>query len=114
MALNQLFQGTTGVLQIAGSLSGVPYAGAVATLMTGIVQTANKVQVYRVSRASCCLCIGLTNLQDKCDRLTTKTNLLLSTLQDQSDRLVGTELQEAVDQVKMYVNLPIGNWPSSE
>jgi hypothetical protein len=50
MALNQLLLCTLGVLQITGSLGGVPYTGAVATLMTGIIQTVKKIQVYRVSR----------------------------------------------------------------
>lgn len=42
-------QGATGALQIAGSLSGVPYAGAVATLAAGIIETTQRVQVHKVN-----------------------------------------------------------------
>lgn len=45
--------------------------------------------------------------QDKCELLKTKMDLLHSTLQGQSDRLVGTEIQEAVDQIKKYVNFTL-------
>jgi hypothetical protein len=75
--------GATGALQIAGNFSGVPYAGTVATLIAGIVEVTNQVQVHK----------------RKCQRLAAKANLLLSTIQDQSHRLEGTDLQEAMDQV---------------
>jgi hypothetical protein len=44
--------GATGALQIAGNFSGVPYAGTVATLIAGIVEVTNQVQVHKVSAVS--------------------------------------------------------------
>jgi hypothetical protein len=49
MATYSFLQGATGVMQIAGNFSGVPYAGAVATVVAGIVETTRQVQVHRVS-----------------------------------------------------------------
>jgi hypothetical protein len=97
-------QSATGTLQIAGSLSGVPYAGAVAVVIAGIVETTQRVQVCRVSpRISALDLLGANRLlhQAKCDRLAIKTNLLISTLQEQAERLEGTEMQQAVDQVQL-------------
>jgi len=83
MSMYTFMHGATGALQIAGNFSGVPYAGTVATLIAGIVEVTNQVQVHK----------------RKCQRLAAKANLLLSTIQDQSHRLEGTDLQEAIDQV---------------
>jgi hypothetical protein len=49
MATFSFLQGATGVLQIAGNFSGIPYAGAVATIVAGIVETTRQIQVHRVS-----------------------------------------------------------------
>jgi hypothetical protein len=52
MATYNFLQGATGAMQIAGNLSGVPYAGAVATLAAGIVEVTRQVQVHKVSAGS--------------------------------------------------------------
>lgn len=51
MATYTFLQGATGAMQIAGNFSGVPFAGAVATIVAGIVETTRQVQVHRVSVA---------------------------------------------------------------
>jgi hypothetical protein len=82
MALNTL-AGAAGVLQIAGNFSGIPYASAAATVLSGIIATSQQLVVHR----------------RKCKSLADKANLLVATLQDQASKLEGTELQQTVDEV---------------
>lgn len=51
MATGRVLQTAAGALQIAGNLSGVPYASAAATLLSGIVESTEQVIVNKVRRA---------------------------------------------------------------
>lgn len=49
MALNNILASAAGVLQIAGSVSGVPYASAAATILSGIIAASQQFVIHRVS-----------------------------------------------------------------
>lgn len=102
MALN-IIAGAAGALQIAGSLSGVPYASAAATILSGITTASQQLVIHRVSSAissglyliSC----STANNQRKSKRIASKASQLVVALQDKASKLEGTELQQTVDEV---------------
>ncbi|KAF9459539.1 TKL/TKL-ccin protein kinase [Collybia nuda] len=72
-----------GALEIAGSLCGVPFVGAAALVLKDIITACDE---FRVQKA-------------KAKHMVHKCTLVLNALDDQSSKLVGSELQDAADQV---------------
>ncbi|KAF6742353.1 TKL/TKL-ccin protein kinase [Ephemerocybe angulata] len=80
--MRQIVVATANVLEIAGSLSGVPYVGAAATLLREIVVTCDGIRIHKKKVAS---------IRNKC------TELMLL-LEEQSPNLEGTRLQDAMSE----------------
>ncbi|KAF7440855.1 hypothetical protein PC9H_001203 [Pleurotus ostreatus] len=82
--MNRAIALTGASLEIAGSLSGVPFVGAAAILLNEIV--------------ACCADIQVKKQQAR--QLANQCAGLLTTLEDHSSKLTGTELQQAVDELQ--------------
>ncbi|EGN92019.1 hypothetical protein SERLA73DRAFT_191727 [Serpula lacrymans var. lacrymans S7.3] len=74
---------TIGALEIAGSLCGVPYVQAAATVIQGITNACNQVVVHK----------------KKAKQLAQDCNLLLNVISDHATGLAGTEIGHVVDEV---------------
>ncbi|KAF6764956.1 TKL/TKL-ccin protein kinase [Ephemerocybe angulata] len=84
--MRQIVVATANVLEIAGSLSGVPYVGAAATLLREIVVTCDGIRIHKKKVAS---------IRNKC------TELMLL-LEEQSPNLEGTGLQDAMSETMKH------------
>ncbi|KAF9496038.1 kinase-like protein [Pleurotus eryngii] len=82
--MNRAIALTGASLEIAGSLSGIPFVGAAAILLNEIVACCEDIQVKKQQARQ---------LANQCARL-------ITTLEDYSSKLTGTELQQAVDELQ--------------
>ncbi|KAF7983136.1 hypothetical protein HWV62_24109 [Athelia sp. TMB] len=88
MAVNNMLQSAAGGLQIAGSFTGIPYASAAGTLLSGIIDAAQQIIVHK----------------RKCTLLTEKCRSLKIALEENEARLVGTELQAPADEMQAILD----------
>lgn len=54
MAVYNALSGITGGLQIAGAFTGIPYASALGTLLSGIIEAAQQIVVHKVHSFLAC------------------------------------------------------------
>ncbi|KAF4603972.1 hypothetical protein EYR38_004388 [Pleurotus pulmonarius] len=82
--MNRAIALTGASLEIAGSLSGVPFVGAAAIILNEIAACCEDIQVKKQQARQ---------LANQCTRL-------ITTLEDHSSKLTGSELQQAVDELQ--------------
>lgn len=116
--MNRILDTSVNALQLAGSLTGVPYVGAAAVVLQEITTCCQQVAVHKVNPAVQLVLRLPPNgkwlfVQRKANRLADKSCRLLLTLRDQSARLEGTDLLQAVDEVNAYAILVLLSSASS-
>ncbi|KZP29985.1 kinase-like protein [Athelia psychrophila] len=88
MAVYNALSGITGGLQIAGAFTGIPYASALGTLLSGIIEAAQQIVVHK----------------RKCRILVEKCKSIKIALDDNEAKLVGTELQASADELQAILD----------
>ncbi|KAJ2916030.1 hypothetical protein MD484_g4404, partial [Candolleomyces efflorescens] len=99
----QFASAAVNLVELAGTLAGVPYIGPVAGLLQDIILSCDEIRSHKVWIA-----LYLTNVklilspqaQKKARRLRSKCAHFLEFLNDQSGRMEGTGLQEAFDEAE--------------
>ena len=94
---------STGALNIAGSLCGIPFVGAAAIIVSDIVQACDEVKAQKVRFRPSPQVLNLTCFQKKSRQLSSRCVQLLNLLNDQAPNLEGSELQQITDEVIMYL-----------
>ncbi|KAJ3517797.1 hypothetical protein NLJ89_g281 [Agrocybe chaxingu] len=100
MALRVL-EASTGALNIAASLCGIPFVGAIAIAVEEIVKTCGEVKTHKVElfgRDWISFPLTLV-LQQKSKQLSNRCVQILNTLNEQSSKMEGSKLQQITDQL---------------
>jgi hypothetical protein len=96
--------GTT-ALDLANNLGGVPFAGAAATLLGELGRSCEQVKIHKVREPITPISLTLNCCsQSDCRLLLRHAQTLLDALQDGSSGLEGTTLQQAADELEMFVS----------
>ncbi|CAA7267978.1 unnamed protein product [Cyclocybe aegerita] len=100
MALRAL-EASTGALNIAASLCGIPFVGAIAIAVEEIVKTCGEVKTHKVElfgRDWRSFPLTLV-LQQKSKQLSNRCIQILNTLNEQTSKMEGSKLQQIADQL---------------